>query len=258
MNKIVENLEKHAHSSDILNDVYGIPSTEKFDLVLVAPSWKIEKVFSEEFYHYTKIHQDEFSTVYRFNIDDKKVLYIQLRVGAPNIMDFCLACYKFNCENFIFLGSAGSLDKDLKIGDIIVPSCAISGNGSTLYLNETLDKNDFLKQINADKSFNEKIKESCKKQNIKVLDALTISVDSLAAEYSHLNEFKAMQAKVIDMETATFFASLKSINKKAAAILIISDNSANNEHLIGRPEDLSKVYHHSRDMLKNIISNLNL
>ena len=159
-------------------------------------------------------------------------------------------------KEFIFLGSAGSLDRDIKIGDIIVPSCAISGNGSTIYLNDRFDRNNFFEKTFADKSLNKKLKEACEKTGIVISDVLPISVDSVVAEYAHLDEFKNMKAKIIEMEVATFFASMKLTKKKAAALLVISDNSADNQHLIGRSEEVRKVYQHSRNKLHKIISNL--
>ena len=255
MNQIIKSLETHSHSVDILKDVYGIDSSENFDLVIVAPSWDIEKVFNDENYHYIKIYEDRFSVVHCIKINNKKLLYVRLQIGAPNMIDFCLSCYKLNCKEFIFLGSAGSLDRDIKIGDIIVPSCAISGNGSTIYLNDTF-KNAFLEKTFADKSLNKKLKGACEKTGLATADALVISVDSVVAEYAHLNEFKKMKAKIIEMEVATFFASMKLIKKEAAAVLVISDNSTDNQHLIGRSEEVRKVYQHSRNIIHKIITNL--
>ena len=85
---------------------------------------------------------------------------------------------------------------------------------------------------------------------------VVITIDSIAAEYSHLKEFVEMGATIVEMETAAFFNAMNYISKKASAILVVSDNSANGEHLLGRTEDQKDKYHMSRDYICKIIMNL--
>ena len=52
--------------------------------------------------------------------------FIELkRIGAPAIMDYILSLGLTDCKNLIFLGSVGSLDSDIKIGDIVIPKYSI-------------------------------------------------------------------------------------------------------------------------------------
>ena len=86
------------------------------ETVVVAPWWSHD-IFDKLNFKTEQINDKV------FNLDNGEISfsYIELkRVGAPAIMDFILSLGVTNCKNVIFLGSAGSLDENIKIGDIIL------------------------------------------------------------------------------------------------------------------------------------------
>ena len=248
-------MEKYIETNDILQYIYGISSDEVFDYVLVAPAWEIEKLVGDIEVEIKQLINHKFSNSYEVKVGDKRILYVRLQIGAPNIVDFCLSCYKLKCDNFIFLGSAGSLVKDISLGDCIIPSCAISGNGATMYLNDTL-KDKFLQKAYSNEGLNQKLVTACTDTGFNVLDEVVISVDSVFAEYSHLNEFRSLGASVIEMEFASFLECMRVINKKGSALLLISDNSANGEHLASDTRDPFNKYKNNRSKVFDVISRL--
>lgn len=252
----MECFQKNCSAEDMLFATYGISSDEKFDCVFVAPSWTVEKVFDVAEVGVEKVYEDAYSVSHKINFGHKKYLYIKLQVGAPNIIDFCLLCYKLKCEQFVFVGSVGALVPEINVGDVIVPTCAVSGNGATLYLCENFNEKKLFDKAYATPLFSAEIRDICDKKGLKTLDEPVVSVDSIVAEYIHADEFKEMGAKLIEMEAATFFEAITYIGKKAAALLVVSDNSSTGKHLIGRTDEDKINYHKSRSAIAEILLSL--
>lgn len=253
MNKIIKSFQENTHCSDLLHEIYGISSAEHFDCVFIAPSWPIDKVFDSATTDITEIYSDRFSKSHRIKHNGKSYLYIQLQVGAPNIVDFCLSCHSANCAKFVFVGSVGSLVPELEIGDVIIPTCSISGNGATLYLDDKLSPEKMFERTYSSPELNSELLKVCASVALTTKNAMPISVDSVAGEYAHLDEFRQMGATLIEMETATFFKAMQIIGKPASALLVVSDNSAVGQHLVGRGADLRAKYHAVRSRIKDIL-----
>ena len=256
MNKIVKLFQENTHCSDLLHEIYGISSAEHFDCVFIAPSWPIDKVFDSATTDITEIYSDRFSKSHRIKHNGKSYLYIQLQVGAPNIVDFCLSCHSANCAKFVFVGSVGSLVPELEIGDVIIPTCSISGNGATLYLDDKLSPEKMFERTYSSPELNAELSRVCASVSMPTKDAIPISIDSIACEYAHLDEFRQMGATLIEMETATFFKAMQIIGKPASALLVVSDNSAVGQHLVGQGADLRAKYHAVRSRIKDVLLNL--
>lgn len=256
MTNVIEKFKQYSNTDDILKLVYGIASSEHFDCAFVAPSWAIEKVFNLSDINFEVICSNKDITTHKIMHNGKKYLYVQLKIGAPNMIDFCLSCSDLNCDKFVFIGSVGALVPEIKLGDIIIPEYAISGDGASLYLYDKLDANNMFTRAYANQQLNHEIENICKMQNINIVKAVPISVDSVMCEYQHLDEFKNMGANVIEMESATFFNSMNLIGKSAAAVLIVSDNSSVGQHLIGSDTDMRDKYHNARKLFKNILLNI--
>ena len=253
MHKLIKAFEKNSLPNNMLLDIYGISTRKHYDCVFVAPSWTPDKIFDASKVKVEQIFAGRFANTYHIKNSSKNYLFITLQIGAPNIIDFCLLCYKVKCDNFIFIGSVGALVPEIKVGDVIIPEHSISGNGATLYLHEKLDKTNIFEPMYSTPDLNKQIIKTCKKHKIKALDVPVISMDSVMSEYLHLDEFRTMGAKAIEMECATFFGCMSIINKKSSAVLVVSDNSATGEHLIGRTEEDKKHYHSVRKQIGKIL-----
>lgn len=253
MNKLIEALEQNSFSGDILLNRYGFSSDEHFNCVFVAPIWTPENVFDIDSINIEQVFSKYFATTYIIHHNDKKFIFITLKVGAPHIIDFCLSCYKSKCDKFVFIGSAGSLVPEINIGDIIVPDYAISGNGATLYLHEKMDSKNFLEHTKSDSELNEHIRQVFIQHGKKPLNVPLYSTDTIMAQYLHLNEFTDMGARAIEMESATFFGCMSLINKTASAVIVISDNTTKGEYLIGRKEEHKQIYKNVRKQIGEIL-----
>lgn len=256
MSNIIKLFKQYSNTDDILKLVYGIPSSERFDCVFVAPSWDIEKIFDLSIINTELLCENNDITAHKILYKNKKYLYAKLKIGAPNMIDFCLSCNELNCNKFVFIGSAGSLVPEIKLGDIIIPKYSISGDGASIYLYDKLDTKNMFKKAYSNPKLNNEIQNICKEQNIKTVEAIPVSVDSVMCEYQHLTEFKNMGAQVIEMESATFFNAMNLVKKIASAVLIISDNSSVGQHLIDANKETRDKYHHTRTRIKDILLNI--
>ena len=256
MNKLIQTFEQNSLCADVLLDTYGVDSHEYFDMVFVAPSWSIDKVFNSDTIKIEHILQTRFSDAFRIFYNNKKYLFIQLQIGAANMIDFCLSCHKMQTKDFVFIGSCGALVPAINIGDIVIPNCVISGNSATLYLHEKLDPANMFETIHSSPELNDKVLKAFNSNKLHAIDETAVSMDSITAEYIHLDEFRNMGAKVIEMEAATFLASMKSIDKNAVAVLLVSDNSSTGQHLVGSTDKDKVSYHNIRNQIQNVLLKL--
>ncbi len=256
MSKIIKLFEQHTNCDDVLHMIYGISSNEYFDCVFVVPHWDIYKVFTDSDVSIELFAKTDDTTAYEIKHNGKRYLYIVLSMGAPNIIDFCLACHKLNCDKYVFLGSVGSLVPEIRIGDFIIPEYSISGDGASLYLNDTLDTSNMFKPAYSDATLSKRIKDICISQNITVADGAPISVDSIFCEYAHLDEFITMGANTIEMESAAFFKAMKYINKPAAAVLVVSDNTSANQPLMDKDDTTRTKYRAARQNVQKILKQI--
>ena len=86
-------------------------------------------------------------------------------MGASNVIDIVLAFGCTPCKNIIFIGSVGTLDTHIGIGDIVIPEYSICGDGVCRYLtNKKITENDsFGKKITRIKNFSKRLSQKQKK-----------------------------------------------------------------------------------------------
>ena len=90
----------------------------------------------------------------------------------------------------------------------------------------------------------------CNKNNVKFHIGRAFSIDSVFAQYAHIDEILNMGCNVIEMETASAFRAAGIANLRLAAIFSVSDNTVTNKSLIsGRTENDMKYRRFVRNNL---------
>lgn len=211
--------------------------------VIIAPWW--EPTALPELGQAEYLSKSQFSAVKVWNIrsKNKDVTYIKTGIGAPVLMDVILALGVTKCEKVIFIGSVGSLDEQIGIGDIVIPEYSICGDGASRYIDsDTLRVSDtFGNKVEPDKEmFNTVCRITdgiCKNNDVKYHIGKAFSIDTVFAQYAHIDEIKEMGCNVIEMETAAAFCAAKIVGLSLVAIFSVSDNTVINKSLIsGRTE----------------------
>ncbi len=203
--------------------------------VVIAPTMKYE--FWKDYGAEITVLHNGYHIFSNIKVKNKEFTFITTGIGAPNLVDIVLGLGTTNCKNIIFIGSVGSLDEKINIGDIVIPKYSICGDGVCKYLTGKPIKNSYVygeKYYPNKELFNKTIestKSICEKQNISWHIAENFSVDTIFAQFAHVDEIKKLGSRVIEMETASLFRASEICNIKATAIFCVSDNTVNKKSL---------------------------
>ncbi len=127
-------------------------------------------------------------------------------------------------ENIIRVGTAGSLDESIKVGDLFVVDEVIRGDGVTPYY---VDK-DF--KTLADKKIADTLYEVGKDMGLSIHRGKAWTTDALLRETRDIVEAKRKEgARAVDMVSSTLLTIAQTYNIKAGSILAVSDNVVTGE-----------------------------
>ena len=247
-------LEAHARFGTTSEDIIKDKGYDKIlENVVLAPWWR-HNMFDGINYQVEKINDK----VYNFYSDDLSFSYIEIRsIGAPAVMDFIMALGVTKCKNLIFVGSAGALDENIKIGDIVIPEYSICGDGASRYLNPNLE-DEFLKKEYPSEELTNEVINILNEKNIKYHRVPNFSVDNIFAQFVHIDKILELGSKTIEMETANLFKCCEIMNMNVSAIFCVSDNTMLNKSLLsGRTDEENEYRHQVRyEILPSIIVDL--
>lgn len=201
---------------------------EILENVVLAPWWS-NTIFEKHVDKIVKVGEK----VYNIYGDDFQFSFIQIQnIGASSILEAVLPLALTKCKRIVFIGSAGALNSTYKVGDLVVPIYSYSGVGACRFLNSDL-KDDFEKKTYPDKEFSDEIIKVIKKSfnDIPFHEAVNYSVDSIFAQFPHIQHFLNLGCDTIEMETSALFECGQLCNIKTSAIFCISDNTIENKSL---------------------------
>lgn len=212
--------------------------------VILAPTMTYD--FWENFGAKIEVLYNKYHCISNIKLDNLEFTYITTGTGAPNLVDIVLALGNTKCENILFIGSVGSLNPNINIGDIVIPEFSICGDGVCRYLSgkplkeadtfgEKFYPNKDLFNLTVDIS-----KKVCKDTNIPFHIAKNFSVDTIFAQFAYIDEIINLGADVIEMETAALFRASEICNIKACPIFCVSDNTVNKKSLYSGRTDEDK------------------
>ncbi len=140
----------------------------------------------------------------RFSTDTSITTEVMCNAGIPNIMR---------------IGTCGSLDENIKIGDLFIVDEVIRGDGVTPYY---VDK-DF--KTVSDKGVSDLLFGIAKDMGLNVHRGKAWTTDALLRETREIVEAKRKEgAMVVDMVSSTLLTICQTYKIKAASILAVSDN----------------------------------
>lgn len=227
------NLRKYGISDeDIVKGTLGCNPSAINEDVIIAPFWKPE-IYSDYVESVDTIIDGK---VYELFHKDKKITFIQSGIGAPQIGDDTLALSCTKCKRIVFTGSVGGLDKNQRIGDLIIPIYSISGDGYSKYLKGCLWKHKEFEAAYPDQELSSAIKTTAnriiKGSDINISEEAIFSTDAVIAQFMYIDEIKRKyKCNGIEMETSAVFLASSLIGIKTAALLQISDVCENKKTL---------------------------
>lgn len=249
---IVNNFHKY-NMNHIANVTFGLSEDIVYDALVAAPSYSPYKVITDDSYRITEKCSHSYIAGYEIEKDNLKIAWIKTGVGGCNMLDYLLICGELQFKKLIFIGAVGALKKEFNIGDICTPSYSVAGTLANTYLKDSIKDYVPFEKIYPDEEYVDSIIQLAEENNYKIKKASVFCTDSIAMEYTHLEEIKAFDTDLIEMETSIFYAVAKLMEIPAIALLVVSDNSASGVPLVGRNEEQEKRYNSSREALIDLI-----
>lgn len=239
-----ELLKSHKRYGTNEEDIIKRQGYEKMlENVVIAPWWS-HTIFEKLSINIEKVGDK----VYNISGEGFAFSFIELKnIGASVIVDAVLNLGVTKCKKIVFIGSAGALNMDIKIGDLAVPIYSYCGVGACRYLNDNLEDDFETKDYPSEKLLND-LSEILDNNNYEYHRVKNYSVDTIFAQFPHIDYIKDIGSQTIEMETSSLFRCAKIINAEAVAIFCISDNTIENKSLYsGRSLEDKKAKHKTRD-----------
>jgi uridine phosphorylase len=152
------------------------------------------------------------------NLDGKRVTVGNGGRYAPDTAVTTEILCAAGAESLIRVGSCGSLQEEVKIGDLVIVTGAIRGEGTTSYYVaknfSTLAHTDVVGAL----------KQAAESLKVRYHLGWIFTTDALFQETPELiNELNGQNVSSIDMVTSTFLTIAQLRGKKAGAVLAVSD-----------------------------------
>ena len=201
--------------------LYGCDADDVAEIVLMTPIkdwWEALKHRSEDV--------EEFGGFNRgFNglLGGVKVSVFDSRVGSPVALD-CAYYLRFTpCKKIIFNGMIGALQPSIKVGDLIVPTAALRGEGASKYFVE--ESYPAVADFGLLRSLASTLDEVYRDTDHVVHYGPIYTTDAFAAETDEFLElWRSRNLLGIEMETSVVYTIAALYGMKAVAFHVVSDN----------------------------------
>lgn len=241
-NEIVKCMERFGASADeICKNTLGVSLTQIEPNVILSPGWPPERLFRRE--EITPLVESSplFGfRVWRVQRDGKAATYVSTGYGAPMVMEAMLLLGLASIRQVLFVSSVGALSENIAVGDVLLPRTSTDGCGTGRYL--TLDPWEVVTSGEhfPDEALFGRLAEATDKiarENGVVWHCgKTLCVDTIVAQYGHIDEIVRRGYDSVDMESAVVFQTAQMMGVSAAALLHVSDNSVMNQSLMSSRE----------------------
>lgn len=188
---------------------YGaIISYSKSQAERIANKFKLEKVsgFRGDVYIYKRNNM-------------RLALFSNFGVGAPAATLLLEECIAFGIKNFITIGAAGTLQKNIKYGDLILCDKAIRDEGTSYH---------YIKQSKfsyPSKKLLHLLGNKLSEAGSKFYTGTTWTTDAPYRETKHeLDQFQSQDVLIVEMEAAALFAVAQYRKSDLASLFVVSDS----------------------------------
>lgn len=158
-------------------------------------------------------------TMYTGDFEGIKVTAMNGGMFAANTAITTDILCNVQAQNLIRLGSCGALREDIRVGDLILATGVIRGEGVTpYYVND-----EFCPE--PDEKLTSVLEKAAEKLGVRIHKGIVWSTDALLRETRELVEAKAKEGAIaVDMVSSALLTISQLYNSKAASILAVSDN----------------------------------
>jgi purine-nucleoside phosphorylase len=209
---------------DIVNTILNCKKEQVQPNVIITPVWR-DSIFRKTAEKISVISEN---LVYEITYKKRAITFIRSGIGAAQTGDVVLSLGCTSCKNLIFTGSAGAINKKMKIGDFIIPNTSIASDGFSKYLNGFNINNGKTIKVKPNPDIQKSVYNTILKiegtGKVSIHTGPVLSVDSIISQFRQLNVLKKKYKCIgIEMETAAVFTAAKLVNINAGALLQVSD-----------------------------------
>ena len=239
---IIKSMHRFGSSdAEICKSTLGIAPEEIEGIVIVSPGWPPERLFAPEEIQPLVESSPLFGfKLWRIEKNGKRATYIRTGFGAPMVMDALLLLGLAKVEQLLFISSVGALSKEIRVGDVLLPRVSSCGDGAGRYLSDDPWGDTYGEKQMPDTALLHRLSELtdkiCREHSATWHYGNTLCVDTIVAQYNHLEKIVTRGYDSVDMESAVAFKAARRMGIPAAALLHVSDNSVLDQSLLSARE----------------------
>ncbi len=211
----------NADPSEFTQVFFGCDADEIAEAVILTP---LDKTLDSLKSRADEVRDLEgFNKGFNANIGGTPVSVYDSRIGSPVASD-CVYYLRFTpCKKIIYTGMIGALQHQIRIGDLILPTAALRGEGASKYfIEETYPAVADFRLLRVVSSTLEDVYAD---SDIDIHIGPIYTTDSFAAETKEFLElWRSRNLLGVEMETSAIFTVASVYGMKAAAIHVVSDN----------------------------------
>ena len=182
-------------------------------------------------------------TAYTGNYKGKRITVFPSGMGIPSMGIYSYELFKFyNVKRIIRIGTAGSLNKNIKLRDLVLSKGAFSKT----YFNKLLD-NGNEDYMESSSNLNNKILDICNEKSIDVKYGKTITSDVFDLYCDSMedfeNNFPDDDFLSVEMEAFALFYNAHKFNREATCLMTVVDSKYDKSSLSSedRETDLNEM-----------------
>ena len=249
LKQIVDAFHKY-NSENMAFQAFGLSEDITYDALVIAPSFSPYKLKMERFCTVTTLKEGAYIAGYLVEKDNKKIAWIKIGSSAGNLIDHLALCAELTFKRMIFIGAVGALKEHFELGDVCTPSYSLSGSYADSYLKkDSIRETMLFSKTEPDMKYVDEVIDIGKDKGYNIKKASVFCTPSIAMEYVHLDEIKAFDTDLIEMETSSFYLMTELFEIPGIALLVVSDNSASGAPLVGRSDKQQEKYDYGRNVV---------
>ena len=229
--------------ADVTRLILGCDPVRIHPDVVLTPVWHLERILDGAELAETVTPK----RVFNFSYGSRPFTLVRSGIGAPMAGDAVLALGCTACTRLVFTGSVGGLVSGMAIGDLVLAAEAVAGDGFSNYLAPgPLAAGAFLSVATPDPGLTDHLGRLAERaagpQGVSTTRGRVFSGDALVAQFHHLPGIVRDHGCIgIEMETAAVFRAAALTGIRAAALLQLSDVSADGKSLFAGRSDAEQT-----------------
>ena len=150
---------------------------------------------------------------------DKRITVMGHGMGMPSIGIYAYELFKFyNVDTIIRIGSCGTHNKNIKIGDTVIATKVNTESNFALQMFE-----EDIHELDVFDGLNFIIEDTAKKNNIKLVESEVTSSEVFDVYFDHIRNNP--KYKILEMEAFALFLIAHKLKKECACLLTVVDST---------------------------------